>query len=267
MAELPVQFNKLGYAYQAGQWIFRDYTAAVRRGSIFAVLGPNGSGKTTLLKLLLGTLQPSEGSVHAQGRIGFVPQLFSVSFDYTVLDMVLMGRASHISLFSQPSRKDVQLARETLDRFGITDLAERPFHQISGGQRQLAIFARALVSEADILVLDEPTSALDLKNQAIILEWIKRLSHKDGLTIVLTTHHPHHALAIADDVLLMLGETNYLHGNTQTVLTEENLRALYGTNIKRVSFVYGGISYESIVPIYTGDGQLNSSVRRDVSTP
>src|SRR5208283_4856785 len=125
-----------------------------------------GRGKTTLLKILLGALKPSQGRLSVSGHMSFVPQLFHVSFDYSTLDMVLMGRARKIGLFSQPSPRDRRAALEALDRFGMSDFADRPFHELSGGQRQLAIFARALVAEARILILDEPTSALDLKNQA-----------------------------------------------------------------------------------------------------
>ncbi len=141
-----------------------------------------------------------------------MPQLFQVSFDYTVLDMVLMGRARHVGLFSQPSAQDEEAAMASLDRFGMAHYAKHPFQELSGGERQLVIFARALVSEAEILILDEPTSALDLKNQIHVLDWITRLSHQDGLTVLLTTHHPNHALAVADDVLLMLGETKFARG-------------------------------------------------------
>jgi iron complex transport system ATP-binding protein len=244
-----ISFDDLGHAYRPGQWIFRNYSAKADRGRVFAVLGPNGRGKTTLLKLLLGALKPSEGKLVVRGRMAFVPQLFQVSFDYAVLDMVLMGRAKKINLFSQPSHKDIEAALIMLDRFGMADLATRPFHELSGGQRQLVIFARALVAEADLLILDEPTSALDLKNQALVLDWIDTLSRKDGLTIVLTTHHPHHALAVADDALLMLSETDYTTGVAAEVLTEQNLAALYGVALKRIVFEHGGRNIETFAPV------------------
>jgi iron complex transport system ATP-binding protein len=114
-------------------------------------------------------LKPTEGTFHTRGRIAFVPQLFQVSFDYSALDMVLMGRARKVGLFSQPTPEDEKAALAALERFGMADLAGRPFHEMSGGQRQLVIFARALVAEADVLILDEPTSALDLRNQQVIL--------------------------------------------------------------------------------------------------
>ncbi len=244
-----ISFAGLGYSYQPGTWVFRNYSAAVKKGHVFALLGPNGRGKTTLLKLLLGALRPGEGHLKVAGHFAFVPQLFQVSFDYSVLDMVLMGRAKKVGLFSQPTQKDEEAALAALDRFGMAHYAYRAFLELSGGQRQLIIFARALVAEADVLILDEPTSALDLKNQILVLDWINTLSRKDGLTIVMTTHHPHHALAVADDVLLMLGETSHLVGTPSEVLTEENLTALYGVPMKRVSFEHEGRHIETLAPV------------------
>ena len=189
MTETVISFSDVGHAYRPGRFVFHNYSASVDKGEVFALLGPNGRGKTTLLKILLGALKPTEGSVSVKGHFAFVPQLFQVSFDYSCLDMVLMGRAKKIGLFSQPGSKDEDAALEGLARFGMADYANRPFHELSGGQRQLVIFARAIVAEADILILDEPTSALDLKNQTLILDWIGRLSRNDGLTIIMTTHH------------------------------------------------------------------------------
>jgi iron complex transport system ATP-binding protein len=178
-----------------------------------------------------------------------VPQLFQVSFDYSCLDMVLMGRAKNVGLFSQPTRKDEDAALEALDRFGMADYASRAFHELSGGQRQLVIFARALVAKADILILDEPTSALDLKNQTLILDWIGKLSRHDGLTIVMTTHHPHHALAVGDTALLMIGRENYIAGVPSEVLTEDNLVALYGVPMKRVGYEHEGRYIETLIHV------------------
>jgi iron complex transport system ATP-binding protein len=244
-----VHFEDLGHAYRPSRWVFQNYNAQVKRGSTFALLGPNGCGKTTLLKIMLGALKPTKGTIKVEGRMAFVPQLFHVTFDYSVLDMVLMGRAKHVGVFSQPSAADEEAAMASLERFGIANLALRPFHELSGGQRQLVIFARALVSEAEILILDEPTSALDLKNQIVVLDWIARLSHQDGLTVLFTTHHPHHALAVADEVLLMLGEKAFACGQAGDVLTEENLHALYGVDLKLLPFEHNGLQHETLVPV------------------
>ena len=250
MSDSAIAFEDLGYAYRPGQWVLRNYAGRIRRGSIFALLGPNGRGKTTLLKLLLGLLRPHEGSVTTRGSTAFVPQIFQVGFDYSVLDMVLMGRARRIGLFAQPSKRDAAAARDALDRFGIAGLAERGFHELSGGERQLVIFARALVAEADVLIMDEPTSALDLRNQKLILDWMVRLADDDGMTLVFATHHPHHALAVADDAMLMLDGSNYLTGPASVILSELDLCAMYGVDLRRLTFEHEGHSVETLVPIF-----------------
>jgi iron complex transport system ATP-binding protein len=164
--------------------------------------------------------------------------------------MVLMGRARKVSLFSRPSAKDAEIALEALKRFGMADFAQRSFHELSGGQRQLVILARAIVAKADILIMDEPASALDLKNQSLVLDWITRLSNEDGLTILFTTHHPHHALAVADNVLLMLSESEFSCGPAEEVLTEESLLALYGIPLKHIEFEHSGKQVKTLAPVF-----------------
>lgn len=241
----------LAYAYGPdAPPVLHGYTTRIRRGQVFAILGPNGCGKTTLLKLMLGSLKPRRGSVTVNGDLAFVPQLFQVSFPYRVLDMVMMGRAKQIRLFSLPSSHDEAAALDALARLGLADLAQHSFDELSGGQRQLVIFARALASGADILVLDEPTSALDLKNQTVVLEWIARLAHDYGLTVVFTTHHPHHAHAVADEALLMFDVADYRHGPVDEVLTAENLSRLYGVAMQRVSFERDGVEMETWIAVH-----------------
>jgi len=262
MNDFAISFTGLGHAYQPGRWVFRHCEAHVERGRVLALLGPNGRGKTTLLRLLLGVMRPTEGMVALRGQAAFVPQLFQVCFDYSVLDMVVMGRAKRIGLLAQPSARDEAVALATLDRFGLADMARRPFHQLSGGQRQMAIFARALVSEPDILILDEPTSALDLKNQALVLEWIDRLSQRDGLTVLFTTHHPHHALDVADNALLMLEDSQFVCGRAVEVLNEENLLSLYGIPLHRVTFRHEGETVETLAPVLRRANRSDSGERR-----
>lgn len=250
MTEPAIVFDKLGFAYNPDHWVLRDYSGTIERGRTFAILGPNGCGKTTFLELLIGALAPGAGTIKAAGQVAFVPQLFPISFPYTVLDMVLMGRARRVGFFSTPSAADEKAALEALERLNLVDLAERSFAELSGGQRQLVIFARALATQADILVLDEPTSALDLKNQGIILEWIELLSRQAGLTVVFTTHHPHHAYAVADSTLLMLSPAEYLCGPPSVVMTENHLHTLYGVDLKRICFEHRGQLTETFVPVY-----------------
>lgn len=185
-----VATDQLGFAYRSGIWVLQACTLQVTGGRVLALLGPNGSGKTTLLKLLAGVLTPTTGTVHVEGRVGYVPQLMSLPFAYSVFDTVLMGRARHVGLFATPTRTDEQATWAALDHLGLTALAPGPFDQLSGGERQLVVFARALAAGADVLVLDEPTASLDAGHQEMILRLIRRLARDEGFTVIFSTHQP-----------------------------------------------------------------------------
>ena len=233
MIEAAIRFGGLGHAYRPGAWVFRELDGAFGRGRITALLGPNGRGKSTLLHALVGVLRPTEGWVEVDGRAALVPQLFTTAFPFSVLDMVLMGRARAVRPWSQPTRRDEELAREALDAFGLAALASHSFDELSGGQRQLVVLARAVVAEADIIVLDEPCAALDLRNQAMILKWMARLADERGATIVFSSHDPSHAAAIGDDVLLM-GDGRPQFGPVDRVLQQGALEQVYGVAMQVV---------------------------------
>ena len=234
--------------------VFKNLNFNVDHGEILSILGPNGCGKTTLLKCLLGILDLKEGKIRMNGEdgspnVGYVPQSPQMVFPYTALEMVIMGRARYVGMFSTPTSKDVEIARESLKTIGISHLEKRAFSEISGGEKQLVLVARALASEAKILVFDEPTSALDYKNQYLILEMLHKLTQKKGLTVIMTTHHPEHALYISDKILLMANGENSIFGETNGTLTENNLKKIYGMDIKIVSIAHGEDHLKGIIPI------------------
>lgn len=218
----------------ASSALFENLSFTLAKGQTLALLGRNGRGKTTLLKCLAGLLAPNAGSVRCAGAVGYVPQQFAASFDYTVRDVVLMGRARHIGMFSGPSAADRHHAGDALRMVGLERLADRAIGSLSGGERQLALIARALASEAEIVLLDEPASALDFRNQALMLALLHRLSRERGLTIVMTTHEPTHALEIADRAVLLHGEGRHEEGSMAAVCTEAGLSALYGIPMRRL---------------------------------
>ena len=198
-----------------GHAVGSGFELRLEPGQVLALLGPNGGGKTTLLKTLLGLLRPLGGQVELDGqplhtlsaaararRLAYVPQSHVGAFAFSVADLVLMGRTAHGSLFAAPSVHDRAVAQAAIERLGIAHLAARPATMISGGERQLALIARALAQEAQLMVLDEPTAALDFGNQGKVMREIRRLAD-EGLGVLFTTHDPNHATRFADQALLI----------------------------------------------------------------
>lgn len=219
---------------------------AVARGETMCVLGPNGSGKTTLFRTLLGLLPARAGKVRLDGRdavsltrreiarlVGYVPQAHATAFPFSVADIVLMGRTAHLGALASPRDTDRQVAMRALEEVGIAHLAARNYAAISGGERQLALIARALAQEPKVLVMDEPTASLDFGNQMRVLEKMRSLARL-GIAIVFSTHDPDHAFAVADCVLL-LGEGRMLAvGTPREVVRAETLERLYGVPVRIV---------------------------------
>ena len=221
----------------------RGVTLSVARGEVLCLLGPNGCGKTTLFKTLLGLLPAQGGRLELEGRpvaafsraefarrVAYVPQAHTAYFPFGVLDMVLMGRASRIAALSTPSPADRVAAKTALETLGVAHLGARLFTEISGGERQMALIARALAQAPDLIVMDEPTASLDFGNQARVLEKIGALA-ASGLAIVLSTHDPGHAFACADRVALMKDGRLVDIGPPQQVVTAQALHDLYGVDV------------------------------------
>ena len=245
-----IRVENAGIAF-GGRWVFRDVSFALGRGELLAILGRNGRGKTTLLRGLLG-LQPwSTGRSEVDGEIGFVPQASEAPFAYSVLDVVLMGRARHLKLFQVPRAIDYAAARAALAKLGKEDFEARRIDQISGGERQLVMIARALASSGGALVLDEPTSALDFHNQDIILSTMRRVAREQGLAVIFSSHYPQHALHIADKVLLMNDVDDNACGPTGEVMTEVTLARLYDFPIRQVEVPRDGGVLNALVPMFS----------------
>ncbi len=167
--------------------------------------------------------------------MGFVFQEHSASFPYSVMEVVLMGRGPHLGLFESPSDKDREIAVRSLKQMNILSLKEKRYTQISGGERQLVLIARTLTQEPEVILLDEPTSHLDFRNQALVLGMIRRLS-RQGLTIIMTSHFPNHALVCADRVAMINNGRLVGIGKTQKIMTERNMEKTYGIGVKILSF-------------------------------
>jgi len=228
------------FAYKGGPQILKDINIEVRPGEILAVLGPNGAGKTTLLRCMMDMLHWQSGRSLLDGedirsipasklwrRMAYVPQARTAAASYTAFQTVLLGRSSRIGAFSSPSEEDLKAADRVMERLGISHLADKPCHAISGGELQMVLIARAMAAEPEILVLDEPESNLDFKNQLIVLDTMSALA-AEGVACVFNTHYPAHALQRAGKSLMLAKDGNSVFGETTAVVTEENIRRAFG---------------------------------------
>jgi iron complex transport system ATP-binding protein len=241
-----IQVLGVSFAYR-GRTVLHDISLDFRAGEVVSLLGPNGSGKTTLLKLLLGLLVPPTGLVHFEGRLlhsyprtalakrmAYVPQVHREAFAYTVEEVVLMGRMPYHSFFSTSTAQDRALAEGAMTKVGILPLRNRPYTEISGGERQLTLIARALAQGADVFVMDEPVNGLDFGNQMRLLNDINTLA-QEGLTFIMTTHFPDHALLTADRVIMLKEGATLADGAPATVMTTEALRTLYRVEVEVIT--------------------------------
>lgn len=235
------EVEKLTFSYGKGQRrVLSDISLTVPEGSLITVLGKNGSGKSTLFGCLLGLLKPESGSVKLRGRevsgltareialvVGYVPQTHIPTFAYSVFEFVLMGCASRTGFFSRPGKAEENKAEQALEKMGLTDLRDRPYTELSGGERQMVTIARALAAEPELILFDEPAAHLDAGNQLRMLRIIHELSEQ-GYGVIMTTHDPNHALLLGGTTVLFDGSGHAETGPTGQLLNEEALRNIYG---------------------------------------
>jgi iron complex transport system ATP-binding protein len=229
-----------GYAAPNG-FELRDVSVTIPKGSLTALLGPNGGGKTTLVSLLAGVLKPHHGRVLLDGvdlstlsrrkvarHIADVPQETHPAFEYTVMEMVLMGRHPHLGPLAFERPVDVEIAREALEATGTAGLSSRSYMTLSGGEKQRVIIASALAQAADLLLLDEPTASLDLGYQLEIASLLARLNRDRGVTMVVATHDLNLAAALCTHIVMIRDGAVLAHGPIGEVLTAARVRQLYG---------------------------------------
>jgi iron complex transport system ATP-binding protein len=239
---MRLEARDLAIGYR-GHLVGSGIALSLEPGEVLCLLGPNGAGKTTLFRTLLGLQPPLGGAVLIDGdllaqlapaeiarRLAYVPQAHVTEFSYSVLDVVLMGRTARLKAFASPGAADERIAHEKLAGLGIDELATHDYTRISGGQRQLALIARALAQETPILVLDEPTASLDFGNQALVLARIRDLAGQ-GFGIVLSTHDPDHALLVATRVAVIADGGLRAVGPAAEVVTAQMLSAIYRTEV------------------------------------
>ena len=220
--------------------VLEGVSLEVDRGTIVGLLGPNGSGKTTLLRILSGVLKPLAGGVWLEGRpierlsrrdlarrIAVVPQETHSTFDFSVLDMVLMGRYPHLGPLALEGAADLEIAREALVATGTAAFETRAFATLSGGEKQRVVIASALAQASNLLLLDEPTAALDLRYQFEIASLLRELKAARGTTMIVSTHDLNLAAALCERIVLLKQGQVLAQGRTRETLTAENIRRLY----------------------------------------
>lgn len=264
-----IEVNNIAFSYDK-HVIFQNLSFAINSGEIFCLLGPNGCGKTTLLDCVLGLLKTKSGEILLNGvninrihpeqiarKIAYVPQIHEKTFPYTVFDIVLMGRASYIGMFGSPDAEDVAITEEALEQVGISRLKERHYTQLSGGEGQLVMVARALAQKTPLIIMDEPTAHLDFKHELVIMEKVVELVRETGLSILMATHFPNHAFYFENNNIVtrvaLMSEANFLAvGEPCEVLSEENLRLLYNVHTKVVSCeLDANRELKQVIPIST----------------
>lgn len=239
----------------------KDINFCLNRGEILTILGPNGAGKTTLLKCMVGLQSWKKGRTCIDGknlkeippknlwkRIGYVPQAHRMVFGFTIEELVIMGRAPYIHAFTQPSDTDKEIALKALETVGIAHLRNQSCNEVSGGELQLALIARTLVADPELLILDEPESHLDIQKQIVILQVLKQLAKERDISCIINTHYPNHAFYLADQVLMTAKNKPAIVGPVQTVMTEAHMYEYFGIELKKVIYSEESYCVETMIP-------------------
>ncbi len=250
--------------------IFKNVNLNVLKGEIFCLLGPNGCGKTTLIDCMLGIHKLNNGIIFLAGQssgrispkkiartIAYVPQKHNRHFSFSVLDVLVMGRAPYTSFYSSPDTEDIEMAKGILESFGFSHLMNRDYTLLSGGETQLVMIMRALIQDTPVIIMDEPTAHLDFKHELIVLETIVRLVRERDLTLVMATHFPNHAFYFENEgipvqVAFMNHQTVHLSGSPSEALTEGNLSYYYNVKTSVIDHIIPGKgTTKHIIPIQT----------------
>ena len=260
---MSIEIRNLSFSYETHS-VLRDISFTAPDGELVAVLGPNGVGKSTMFRCMLGLLRPSSGSILLSGKdlqtldraavareVAYIPQSVTPAFNYTVLDVVLMGFTNRLALLEAPKKEHIEQALGVLESLGIAHLRHRGCGRISGGELQLTLLARALLQSARILIMDEPTANLDYGNQHRVMEQIGELAAR-GYTIILSTHDPNLAFLHASRVLALKDGSLLAEGRPQDVLTNETLSALYNIGVLLRTVEYSGREVSISLPAVSG---------------
>lgn len=238
-----LEVKNLNYGYGHHK-VLNDISFEVEENTLLCILGPNGAGKSTMFKCILHLLKGYDGEILLDGKnlkgykiqqlakkIAYVPQSHNPVFNYSVAEMILMGTTSQFSMMSKPSKRQLEIVDKCLEKIDIAYLKDRDFMNLSGGERQLVLIARALAQQAKIIVMDEPTSDLDYGNQIKVLNTVKKLS-KEGYIIIQSTHNPDQAFLYADKVLALYDKEVLAFGSPREIINSGLIKQLYKVDVE-----------------------------------
>lgn len=241
---MKIEIRDISFAYKNGVNIFEHISFDIEQGTIISILGPNGAGKSTLLNCIANMILPNTGEILINGVstqhmnlrdvakvISYVPQIVVPAFDYSVLEYVVTGCAPWIGTFERPKSQHYDIAWQAIRLMGIEHISDKPYTEISGGERQQVSIARAIAQQPAFILLDEPTAHLDYGNQIKVLKTIRNMAD-NGYGVVMTTHNPDHVLLLNDQIGVIDREGNMTFGDCREIMREEYLRELYGTDLR-----------------------------------
>lgn len=256
-----MELNNISFSYSERLKVLNDISLKVNKGEFIGILGPNGSGKTTLLKIISGTLKAAIGNVYLEGkkiqdfrhkerarRIAVVPQETSIPFSFSALEIVLMGRAPYLPLFGFETKEDICIAKEAMSTTDVLQFARRPMQELSGGEKQRVIVARALAQKPDILLLDEPTTYLDIRHQMDLYRTIKKRNIEDQLTVITVMHDINLASTFCDRIIFLKEGCINADGTPHDVVKYAKIKEVFDTD------VYVGINDLTGKPYYVPFG-------------
>jgi iron complex transport system ATP-binding protein len=240
---MMLKVKSLYFSYQKHK-VLNGLSFTVQQGECVCLLGENGAGKTTLFKCIMGFFSNYKGKIYVHDsevrnlsvkeiakKIAYIPQAHAPTFNYSVIDIVLMGTNALVNKFRSPGKKELSIVNGILELLGISHLAQRGYADLSGGERQLVLIARALAQKSKILIMDEPTANLDYGNQFRIMKQVKKLAEQ-GYLILISTHNPEHALHFADKVLILNNGQIALYGDPRSIITPDVIQSIYGVSVE-----------------------------------
>ena len=240
-----IKAEHVAFSYTAEVPILQDISFEVYKGEVLMVLGANGCGKSTLMKTLLNENKRQSGKIELNGKdvshmgtvemarnVAMVFQDHNAPFPFPVIDVVKMGRAPYLPVFGRPTKEDIQIAHDSLAAVGLLDYADEPYTNLSGGQRQMVLIARALAQKTDLVLMDEPTSHLDYRNAAIVLNAANRLATEQNKAVIMITHAPDQAFYYTSKAALMKNGRFFAYGMSEDVLTTQTLSDVYDMEVK-----------------------------------